>query len=181
MANGICQSFRSEDVVCSYKLRKRLFTGGVVDKADHNPSSTTSKDSFHGTGVSLVQYPSHTHSGTDRDIPVICHGGSSTKSVTPLPSNYTIVRPAAIKTKNFSAPAVQSFVRPSNFLASKAATEDEYAWLSKVKTAIEKTDSTMDGWIAWSAYLLICNKLSSHLLQLMHCCLCFLTMRTQWQ
>ncbi len=58
IANGICQSFRAEDVVCPSKLRKGLFTGGVVDNVDHNPSSTTSKDSFHGTGVSLVQHPS---------------------------------------------------------------------------------------------------------------------------
>ena len=41
-------------------------------------------------------------------------------------------------------------MKPSNLLATKAATEDEYAWLSKVKTALEK--STIDGWISWSAY-----------------------------
>ena len=33
---------------------------------------------------------------------------------------------------------------------SAPATEDEYAWLSKVKTALE--NSTIDGWISWSAY-----------------------------
>ena len=81
---------------------------------------------------------------------MISQGGSSTKSVTPLPSAYTIVQPAAMKTKDFSAPAVQGPVKPSNLLVTKAATEDEYAWLSKVKTTLEK--STMDGWISWSAY-----------------------------
>ena len=68
---------------------------------------------IHGTGVSLVQHPSHTNGGTDRGVPIICQGGSSTKSVTPLPSAYTMVRPAAIKTKEFSVPAVNGPVRPS--------------------------------------------------------------------
>ncbi len=39
---------------------------------------------------------------------------------------------------------------PSTFLATAAAKNDEYAWLSKVKTDFEQ--STMDGWISWSAY-----------------------------
>ena len=148
IANAVCQSFRAEDVVCPPRLHSGLlFTTGAVDNVDHNPSSATAKDSFHGTGVSLVQHPSHTHGGTDHGVPVISQGGSSTKSVTPLPSAYTMVQPAAIKT---NAAAVQGPVKPSNLLATKAATEDEYAWLSKVKTALEK--STMDGWISWSAY-----------------------------
>ena len=149
IANGVCQSFRVEDVVCPPKLRHGLFTTGAVDNIDHNPSSATAS-SFHGTGISLMQHPSHTHGGADRGVLVIGQGGSSTKSVTPLPSAYTIVPPAALKTKVFSAPAVQGPVRPPNLLTAAAAKEDMYAWLSKVKTAVEK--STMDGWISWSAY-----------------------------
>ena len=57
---------------------------------------------------------------------------------------------------------------------SAPATEDEYAWLRKVKTALE--NSTIDGWISWSDGLptmLTCNKRSSHHQQSMHYCLCF--------
>ena len=96
------------------ELHSGLFTTGAVDNVDHD--SATAKDSFHGTGVSLVQHLSHTNGGTCRGVPIICQGGSSTKS---LPSAYTIVRPAAIKT---SAPAVHGPVKPSNFHATKAAT-----------------------------------------------------------
>ena len=147
IANGVCQRFRLKDVVCPPKLRHGLFTTGAVDNIDHNPSSATAKESFHGTGISIMQHPSHTHGGTDRGVPVISQVGSSTKSVTPLPSAYTIVPPAALKTKEFSVPAVQGHVIPLNLLAATAATEDEYAWLSKVKTALEK--STMDGRVDW--------------------------------
>ena len=55
IANAVCQSFSAEDVVCPPRLRSGLFTTGVVDNVDHNPSSATVKDSFHGTEVSLVQ------------------------------------------------------------------------------------------------------------------------------
>ncbi len=77
IANAVCQSFRAEDVVCPPRLRSGLFTTGAVYNVDHNPS-TTAKDSFHGTGVSLVQHPSHTNGGIDRSIPVISLSGSCT-------------------------------------------------------------------------------------------------------
>ncbi len=80
IANGVCQRFRMEGVVCPPKLRHGLLTTGIVDNIDHNPSSTTTKDSFHGTGVSLVQHPSHTDGGTDRGILVTSQSGSSSKS-----------------------------------------------------------------------------------------------------
>ena len=137
IANSVCQRFKVEDVVCPPKLRNGLFTTAAVDNIDHNPSSATAKDSFHGTGISLMQHPSHTHGGTDRGVLVIHQGGSSTKSVTPLPSAYTFVPPAAFRTKDFNAPIVQGPVRPSDLLVTAAAKEDEYAWLNKVKTAVD--------------------------------------------
>ena len=97
-----------------------------------------------------MQHPSHTQSGTDHGVLVISQNGSSTKSVTPLPTAYSVVPPATRRTKEFSVPPVQGPVRPSTLLVSTATTEDEYAWLRKVKTAVET--STIDGMISWSAY-----------------------------
>ena len=54
IANGVWQRFRVEDVVCPPKLHHGLFTTGAVDNIDYNPSSATAKDSFHGTGISLI-------------------------------------------------------------------------------------------------------------------------------
>ena len=82
------------------------------------------------------------------------------------PSQYhlchqPIVPPAALETKYSSALCVQSSVRPSNLLAAASATEDEYPWLSKVKTAVE--ESTMDGWISYSLPTMLTHRaLSSH-------------------
>ena len=48
--------YLSEGLICPSVLRKGLFTTAAVDKIDHNPSSTTSKSSFHGTGISIFQH-----------------------------------------------------------------------------------------------------------------------------
>ena len=59
MANGICKRFDAEQIVCPAQMRQGVFTTCAVDNIDHNPSSATAKDSFHGTGISVTQHPSH--------------------------------------------------------------------------------------------------------------------------
>ena len=67
------------------------------------------------------------------------------------------MQPTALRSNDFTAPAVQGHMRPSNLQVAVVATEDEYyAWLGKVKTAVEK--SIMNGWISWSAYLAEAHK-----------------------
>jgi hypothetical protein len=116
-----------------------------VDNIDHNPSSATDKDYFHGTGISLMQHASHTHGETGRGVPVISQGVSATKSVTPLPSAHTIVPPAGLKTQDFIAPGVHGPVSlPTSWLPQKMSS------LYMAQKVIEK--STMDGWKSLSAY-----------------------------
>ncbi len=54
MGNGVCDNFLLDNVVCPSKLRGDVFTSAAIDNIDHNPSSTTAHDSFHGTGISLT-------------------------------------------------------------------------------------------------------------------------------
>ena len=62
----------------------------------------------------------------------------SSKSTAHLPSAYTSVPPAALRTRNFNVPVVKGPVRPTNFLATAAPEKEEYRWLNMVKAAIEK-------------------------------------------
>ena len=71
IGNSVCQQYQTENVVCPLELRKELFTVAAVDNIDHNPSSTTAKDSFHGTGISLFQQPTVENPGTDRGLPIL--------------------------------------------------------------------------------------------------------------
>ena len=47
-------------------LRKTLFTTSAYDNINHNPSSTTAKESFHGTGISVFQHPDSNKSDRNR-------------------------------------------------------------------------------------------------------------------
>ena len=55
--SNLCDQFEVEKIVCPPKLRKNLFTTSAIDNVDHNLSSTTVQDSFHGTGISIFQHP----------------------------------------------------------------------------------------------------------------------------
>ena len=92
MGISVCEQFHREHVVCPPKLRGNVFTTAAVDNIDHNPSSTTSKESFHGTGISLLQHPTFNGEGVDRNI-VIAEGSGNvgSKSVDCLPHFYTDV------------------------------------------------------------------------------------------
>ena len=58
LGNKLCHHYEVENAVCPPNLRGGLFTTAAVDNIDHNPSSTSAHDSFHGTGISLFQHPS---------------------------------------------------------------------------------------------------------------------------
>ena len=72
-------------MVCHPKLRGDVSITALVDSVDHNPSSTTSKESLIGTGVSFLQHPVFADQGVNRRI-VIAGGASSQKTVRHLPS-----------------------------------------------------------------------------------------------
>ncbi|XP_041473700.1 uncharacterized protein LOC121422610 [Lytechinus variegatus] len=150
VANGLCQRFEIEQVVCPPKLRHRLFTTGAVDNVDHNPSSAMARDSFHGTGISLIQHPSHTNEGQQRGVVVIGQNVSPNKSVVPLPSEYTSVPPVAIRKQHFTAPAVEGPAKPPHLLAAEAAVREEYLWLRLVTETLQK--KSINDWVSWSAY-----------------------------
>ena len=52
-------------------MRRHLLTTLAVDKIDYNPSSVRAEDSFHDTGISFMQHPTHELLGDDRGITVI--------------------------------------------------------------------------------------------------------------
>ena len=90
IGHGVCERFMEDGVLCPPKMRRGLFTVAAVDNLDHNPSFTTSKDSFHGTSISLMQLPTLECPGQDQGRIVINHA-SSTREIGPLPEEYASV------------------------------------------------------------------------------------------
>ena len=99
----MCARFEDDGVVCPSHLRKNLFTVGALDNIDHNLSSTTAQGSFHGTGISIFQFPTADNSGICRD-PIVISAGSSDYS---LPDSYTSVPAVTCKTNELVLPQVK--------------------------------------------------------------------------
>ena len=57
IASSVCEQCEEDGVVSPICLKKGLFTVGAINNLDYNPTSTTSQSSFHGTGISLFQFP----------------------------------------------------------------------------------------------------------------------------
>ena len=70
----VMQQFTDEGVVSPPGLRRRLFAVGDTYNIDHNPSSTTTAEYVHGTGISLFQASTTVDEGQKSDIPMVPSG-----------------------------------------------------------------------------------------------------------
>ena len=102
IAKAICIHFHEDGVVSPVCLHRSLITVGALDNLDHNPSSTTSQSSFHGTGISMFQFPSPNKPGECRR-PVTVPPSVSGKHVQ-LPEIYTTLPAVAMAKSNTVVP-----------------------------------------------------------------------------
>ncbi len=65
------------------ELCRGLFTTSAMDNIDHNPSSSTSTTSFHGTSISISQHPTHKNEGEKQEELQV--RGTKVKRVAELP------------------------------------------------------------------------------------------------
>lgn len=148
MGNSVCQLYRIEQVVCPPTLRSNVFTTAAVDNIDHNPSATTAKNSFHGTGISLLQHPTCADEGVDRSI-ALTGRDTGSKTVEPLPEYYTDVRPVASSVKGQTIPATSvTSLRCHNF---EQHIEDEYMWLENTRSVLKDDVEACEN-TSWAAY-----------------------------
>ena len=98
LAAFVCDHFKSVGVVCPLSLQSDLFTVGAIDNLDHDPSSTTAQGSFHGTGISLFQFPKEDSDVSQPAVQRInlCSTRSASRDIT-LPDTYFSVPPVSKK------------------------------------------------------------------------------------
>ncbi|KAG1676996.1 hypothetical protein GQR58_014039 [Nymphon striatum] len=104
LSDAVCKRFGEEGLVCPSQLRKGLFTVGALDNIDYNPSSTTAKDSFHGTGISIFQFPTATNPGKC-SYPIVVQSKVSSSEYS-LPESYTTVPAVDCKISQLTVPEV---------------------------------------------------------------------------
>ena len=96
LGNKICHHYKITNAVCPPELKGGLFTNAAVDNIDHNPSSTSAHDAFHGTALSLFQHPNKDNSGVPQHVAT--YSDAATKGpIACLPETYTNIPPATLR------------------------------------------------------------------------------------
>ena len=138
ISNAVIERYEREGVVCPAKLRNEIFTTAAVDNIDHNPSSTTSQGSFHGTAISLVQHPLPGNTGKPRYEDVISSTNSSnSRKISQLPSSFSEVPPLSQRTTELYAPAVQQLPESDDPIDSNHEYKEE-DWLINAEAIFKK-------------------------------------------
>lgn len=148
MAAEVAAQYQKDGAVCPFNLRRHLFTTAAIDNIDHNPSSTTSRQSFHGTGISMFQNRENESDGTKRDRHPVEHMPSL--SICSLPEYYTNVTAVSLHTKEPVILPTED-LPPANDALLKSAVVEEQVWLEKT-SKLRGDVQSLDDPISWAAY-----------------------------
>ena len=98
IGNIVCSQFERDNIVSPSILTLHFFTTHAVDNIDHNPSSRSAKNLFHGTTITTTQHLEHVGDG---DQVQICPFEKSKRyTLHKLPTNYTTIKPFVLKTND---------------------------------------------------------------------------------
>ena len=95
LANRTLHQYERDRVFIPCNLKKNIFIIIAQDNIDHNARSTTATQHFHGTSVSVFQFPSVVFPGDmisyADELPTTTKSSNS-KQVDSLPSSYTEIQ-----------------------------------------------------------------------------------------
>ena len=132
-------------------MKSDVFTVGAVDNIDHNPTSQNAMGSFHGTAISIIQFPTQDKPGINRD-PVLITTDVAKKKASLLPVEYSEVAPAGLPQTDLYAPVVAGQVKAESSVMS-ASREKEDGWLSAMLELVSnKTELDTKDFVSWAAY-----------------------------
>ncbi|KAK3736786.1 hypothetical protein QZH41_011732 [Actinostola sp. cb2023] len=152
LGNELCRRYEEDNVVCPPNLRLGVFTTSAVDNIDHNPTSTTARDSFHGTGISIFQSITSDVPGTTQARVAFEEKTTTSKSVAELPKPYTEVIPAVLQNKSPPVPETHDRL-DINRIAMVDAFQEEVSWLKNVEKNLINEESLEEGQlVSWAAY-----------------------------
>ncbi|KAG1681694.1 hypothetical protein GQR58_011690 [Nymphon striatum] len=133
LSDAVCKRFGEEGLVCPSQLRKGLFTVGALDNIDYNPFSTTAKDSFHGTGISIFQFPTATNPGKC-SYPIVVQSKVSSSEYS-LPESYTTVPTVDCKISQLTVPEATITEIEGNLEGAKT---EEVGWTQRAIELLTK-------------------------------------------
>lgn len=138
------------DIVCPSNLRHKIFTVAALDNLDHNPTSRTATSSFHGTGISMFQFPTVENPGLDQEPMEINFHRPASRKGPMLPPLYTFVPPMS---RNLVTQPPVKDVQPQSMASFDKEEQHEKAWMKIVQENMQMDfESETDPPIMWSAY-----------------------------
>ena len=138
MGNKVCQQFHHEQGVCLHNCCSRQH-----NYIDHNPSSTTAKESFHVTVISLFLRLSFAGESLSRGIVIVAGSGDAiSRTLDHLPHYYTEIPPVATSIKKPSVPKARMVSLDRD--GFKGQTGEEYLWLDNARRVVEDSARTED-------------------------------------
>ena len=157
IANSVVAHFESNGVVVPLQAERGIFTTFGYDNIDHNPRATTCRSSFHGTCISLLQFPeSSNQRDREPDSRAVMNPEVMGKNnVAHLPVSYTNIPQINLPKDSVDVPPVpvESSLRPETRPLTETL-KDVYEWLTHAHGALEvwAMDSCTTKWISWAAY-----------------------------
>ena len=132
----------------SAPLPERVVHYGAIDNIDHNPSSTTVVGAFHGSGISLFQFPTRADPGETRLAVVIPPLGNKEHHLT---DSYAVVLAVPLVSTAIGVPKCHTTNVGSlqNCLNEEQSNEEK--WLEHALILLQK-DLTDDDALLWAAY-----------------------------
>ena len=150
MACAASRQYEVDGVVCPLVLRRNLFTTAAVDNLDHNPSSTTARGAFHGTGISLFQNRHMESDGIEREN-LKLEKMPFDKPIPPLPDSYTNLTPVVLKKEEPTIPALNGSFSV-DMRAVETALEEEKKWLTNIREIMTKDVQAIKNPISCAAF-----------------------------
>ena len=148
LATGACQNFKNKGVVVPSQFRHGPFVAAALDNLDYNPSSTTAAGSFHGTGISLFQFPTPSNFGTKQDDIVLSSLNSKNLE---LPIPYSIVPAVAMDKTKVEVPKMCNMSEPIEGHFDGARIKEQ-KWIDAGIRILEKGMIEKGNTVSWSAY-----------------------------
>ena len=146
LATSVSERFEEDSCICPPNLRKGLFSVAALDNIDHNPSSTTASSSFHGTSISIFQFPTQDSPGDCRPPLTVPPTGNQKHH---LPESYGNVPPVSLTATTVSVPITNQLSSFEGNLGPAMAQEN--SWLEHGQQKLQGTLTSTDK-IAWAAY-----------------------------
>ena len=147
LGSGICKRFEDEGIACPLQLRKGLFTVGALDNINHNLSSTTAQGSFHGTGISIFQFPTMSNYGICRDPLIITSDFDSTEFS--LPESYTSIPAVTNKISELALSQVRCTEIEGHLARAKT---EELKWTEHAIQLLSKDEIETGDYLSWAAF-----------------------------